>query len=261
MSFKKDVKKCLNSLQINYASGNINYPRVENDYIENENCYELVAHLPMSQSNKKGFKPIKKEFLNLSKPSGLLLLNQARLANPSNVLSMAETMDEYFDSEMNVVSEEKEKEITELFRLARKFLAQKFIEKEKITQERLYTNKEKSVYKDKDKKISFYKCNSLQFFTDALGSSGKKKRSPDEVRKSYASRLKKEEREKKEKELLRHYEYLAECLEDFREKENQKIEKIIKNNANFSKENVIMPKLVQKKELSFEIPDFSFRIK
>ena len=174
---------------------------------------------------------------------------------------MAETMDEYFDSEMNVVSEEKEKEITELFRLARKFLAQKFIEKEKITQERLYTNKEKSVYKDKDKKISFYKCNSLQFFTDALGSSGKKKRSPDEVRKSYASRLKKEEREKKEKELLRHYEYLAECLEDFREKENQKIEKIIKNNANFSKENVIMPKLVQKKELSFEIPDFSFRIK
>ena len=62
MSFKKDVKKCLNSLQINYASGNINYPRVENDYIENENCYELVAHLPMSQSNKKGFKPIKKEY-------------------------------------------------------------------------------------------------------------------------------------------------------------------------------------------------------
>ncbi|WP_172198561.1 hypothetical protein [Campylobacter sp. RM16188] len=225
--YAKKVKKYMNELQADYSAGFINYSRVENNYMPPEEAFELIPHKSLTPFNK-ALSPIKETELPLNKKNALLFLSQNRLITPSQAVNYAETLDEYFDNDLNFINENKKLELDRLFALMTKFLSAKLKTQELKTQENEIKSRYSKIY-DSSRQINvgFYAVKSMTFFPNIDGQS-KKKRSPLEVRDSFwYKKYQEKKRLENEEALIERFEYLEECLLDFREKIAQGKEDIL----------------------------------
>jgi hypothetical protein len=231
-NFKREVKKAMNKLQIEYMSGSIDYPRVENSYIKPQNVFELVPHLPMRMTTAV-FSPIKNKQLPLNKKTSLLFLSQKRLINPSQAISYAEVIDEFFDEKLKFINDQKQEEFRQLYRLMQEFLSSRLNLQNPSEIEETLKDKYAAIYNEpKRSSIGFYKIDTL-FFSTISNGNGKKRRTPVEVANSYLYK-----KNKRTKDLINENferrEYLEECFAHFMQKseENRQQALLISQNAN-----------------------------
>ena len=243
-NFKREVKKAMNKLQVEYMSGNIDYPRVENSYIEPQNIFELVPHLPMRMTTAV-FGPIKNKRLTLNKKTSLLFLSQKRLINPSQAISYAETIDEFFDEKLQFINNQKQEEFRQLYQMMQVFLSARLNLQSSTNIEETVKDKYAAIYNEpKKSSIGFYKVDTL-FFSSIGNNNGKKRRTPVEVANSYLYK-----KNKRAKELINENferrQYLEECFVDFMHKSDENRTQALLNSQNINKtQNIAFDRLKQ----------------
>lgn len=243
-NFKREVKKAMNKLQVEYMSGNIDYPRVENSYIKPQNIFELVPHLPMRMTTAV-FCPIKNKQLPLNKKTSLLFLSQKRLVNPSQAISYAEIIDEFFDEKLKFINNQKQEEFRQLYQIMQDFLSARLNLQNSTEIEETVKDKYAAIYNDpKKSSIGFYKIDTL-FFSAIGNANGKKRRTPVEVANSYLYK-----KNKRTKDLINENferkQYLEECFMDFMHKSDENKRQAFLNSQNINKtQNIAFDRLKQ----------------
>lgn len=243
-NFKREVKKAMNKLQVEYMSGNIDYPRVENSYIKPQNIFELVPHLPMRMTTAV-FCPIKNKQLPLNKKTSLLFLSQKRLVNPSQAISYAEIIDEFFDEKLKFINNQKQEEFRQLYQIMQDFLSARLNLQNSTEIEETVKDKYAAIYNDpKKSSIGFYKMDTL-FFSTIGNANGKKRRTPVEVANSYLYK-----KNKRTKDLINENferkQYLEECFMDFMHKSDENKRQAFLNSQNINKtQNIAFDRLKQ----------------
>ena len=243
-NFKREVKKAMNKLQVEYMSGNIDYPRVENSYIKPQNIFELVPHLPMRMTTAV-FCPIKNKQLPLNKKTSLLFLSQKRLVNPSQAISYAEIIDEFFDEKLKFINNQKQEEFRQLYQIMQDFLSARLNLQNSTEIEETVKDKYAAIYNDpKKSSIGFYKMDTL-FFSTIGNANGKKRRTPVEVANSYLYK-----KNKRTKDLINENferkQYLEECFMDFMHKSDENKKQAFLNSQNINKtQNIAFDRLKQ----------------
>ncbi|WP_122872065.1 hypothetical protein [Campylobacter showae] len=243
-NFKREVKKAMNKLQVEYMSGNIDYPRVENSYIKPQNIFELVPHLPMRMTTAV-FCPIKNKQLPLNKKTSLLFLSQKRLVNPSQAISYAEIIDEFFDEKLKFINNQKQEEFRQLYQIMQDFLSARLNLQNSTEIEETVKDKYAAIYNDpKKSSIGFYKIDTL-FFSTIGNANGKKRRTPVEVANSYLYK-----KNKRTKDLINENferkQYLEECFMDFMHKSDENKRQAFLNSQNINKtQNIAFDRLKQ----------------
>lgn len=243
-NFKREVKKAMNKLQVEYMSGNIDYPRVENSYIKPQNIFELVPHLPMRMTTAV-FCPIKNKQLPLNKKTSLLFLSQKRLVNPSQAISYAEIIDEFFDEKLKFINNQKQEEFRQLYQIMQDFLSARLNLQNSTEIEETVKDKYAAIYNDpKKSSIGFYKIDTL-FFSTIGNANGKKRRTPVEVANSYLYK-----KNKRTKDLINENferkQYLKECFMDFMHKSDENKRQAFLNSQNINKtQNIAFDRLKQ----------------
>lgn len=231
-NFKREVKKAMNKLQVEYMSGNIDYPRVENSYIKPQNVFELVPHLPMRMTTAV-FCPIKNKQLILNKKTSLLFLSQKRLVNPSQAISYAEIIDEFFDEKLKFINYQKQEEFRQLYKIMKEFLSSRLNLQNPNEIEETVKDKYAAIYNEpKNSSIGFYKIDTL-FFSTMDNANGKKRRTPVEVANSYLYK-----KNKRTKDLINENferrQYLEECFMDFMHKSDENRMQALLNSQNIN---------------------------
>lgn len=240
-SYAKEVKKCINNLQADYLKGFIDYPRVENNYIDFAETFEYFPHKPFSSNfSQSSYKPISNTTMSLNKKNSLLFLSNERLITPSMAYKYSVIIDEFLDSNLNFISSQKEQEFKLILQTMQEFLEQKLKIKNLQEQEKAIKQKHNSVFKEKTNFLYFYKAPRYAFFKNATTKlNSKRYRSPQEIADYYYKKHKKEELDKKQlEELFIHKRNLQECFEDFliQLRNNQQNAMFINNNSIISNE-------------------------
>ncbi len=230
--FKRQIKNAMNKLQVWYMSGGIEYPRVENNYFEPQKTFDLVPHLPMRMITTS-FSPIKNKELPLNKKNSLLFLSQKRLVNPSQAVNYAESIDEYFDDNLNFINQQKQEEFRQLYKMMLDFLSNRLKIENEAQIEEAVKDRYAAIYNEpKNSSIGFYNINTLFFSTITNNSS--KRRTPIEVANSYLYKKNKRTSELINENFERK-QYLEECFADFMQKSEENKRQAALNSQNVSK--------------------------
>lgn len=216
MSFKKEVKKYVNELQADYMCNLQNYPRIENDYIQSK-THSLYPHIPFKRISPS-YNVFKKTKLKLEKKSSLLYLSKKRLISPSQAVSYAETIDNFFDEKLLFKLEIKRQELLLLKELMHKFLEEEINIKNFEEQKEFIIKKYNDIYDNakKDFQIRFYTNKSVNFFHFSTFSSTKEKIEPKIAFENFFYKKMKQNEKAKREEYLLHKERLIDCINDFK---------------------------------------------
>jgi len=215
--FSRSVRKCVNELQSLYMQGFIDYPRVDNDYLEPFETMELYPHKPLERLNRS-LMPIKNQTLPLNKRNALLYLSQEGLIAPSQAYDYAATIDEYFDEVLEVRDAKMEETLSQVFSLLDDFLSANIGANSKEEQKRVVAQIDNEIYESlkKDDKIAFFSNEIFSFMPNCVTSQRKKKRTPKEIKKSFFDMMSEKEKERYKEELeFRHHRYIDECIKSF----------------------------------------------
>jgi len=112
------VQDAYEELINNYHSGKISYPRVDNDYHQDD-AYDLFAHPKLEMLDER-YEEFKEDTLPLNKNTVLLYLSNERLITPATAIYYYKKIDEYFDDDLNI-KKGKEQEVEVLSKISKVF--------------------------------------------------------------------------------------------------------------------------------------------
>ena len=96
------AKQAIRKLEQAYMSGSISYPRVFNDYMNvNDMKFYEYPHPPLKEFDLHS-KPLKRELYSVDKATIPLFLAQSGITTPSTLIKTFETIDKYFDDDMQL---------------------------------------------------------------------------------------------------------------------------------------------------------------
>ncbi len=140
-----------------YKIGMINYPRVDNTFIEHNKAYDMHAHPGLTYSAKI-FDGLKGEIITLNKKSATLFLSLIRVLSPSNIITYAELIDDFYEDDLAFVSKEKEKEANKLIQTLSTFM-----DESGITQEEIIKRYRSIFEESKKRRVSHYAIGNMEF--------------------------------------------------------------------------------------------------
>lgn len=101
------VKKLKKKLIKSYNMGVISYPRVSNNYIKNP-AFFLSPHAPLPVFDEYSL-PLANATYPLNKKSSILELSNVEILTPSTIENVFETIDTFFDDNLNIKIEMKDR--------------------------------------------------------------------------------------------------------------------------------------------------------
>lgn len=235
-TYVKQVKKYTQELQGDYLANLQDYPRVDNSFIERYELHDLTPHKELFAFNNS-LSPIKQKELKLNKKNALLFLSQERLVSPSQAETYAESIDKYFDSELNFKSESLQKEVEILYSLFSDFMKEnKNIHTQEEQEIFIKSNYSEIFTENKKTNTGFYKIESVKLFPN-ITNSKKKRRSPISLLDVFMEEEHKKKKKKKIEDEFKRTRRLDEALRDFLKKNEEKKQEILLQNQKIKKIN------------------------
>lgn len=132
MSLLKKTIKGVQELQRYYRSGLIGYSRVDNKFIPFTNSFSLFPHPDFSSVQVSGFQSVKDASLKIEKDNALLYLSVLRIIRPSDTVTIAKLIDDFFDDDLNFINEKQKTLAYDLM-----LELEEFLEEENVTKHEL----------------------------------------------------------------------------------------------------------------------------